>query len=65
MKLTDVKVVVTPDAVQNLEADNGLILAEGQHTVVRLENCTFEAAADSSQLLKLTVCAVRHGAQVG
>jgi hypothetical protein len=63
--LTDMKVVVTPDAVKELEPQSTLIVADGQHAEVSLENCTFEAAADSPKLVQLTVCAVGSGAQVG
>jgi hypothetical protein len=64
MNLTDVK-VVAPDAVKNLDPHNILIIADGQHAVVTMENCTFEVAADSPKLIQLTACAVGKGAQVG
>jgi hypothetical protein len=65
MHLTDMKVVVSPGALQDLKPYSFLTEAEGQHTVVSLKNCTFEAGADSPQLNKLTACFMGCGAQVG
>jgi hypothetical protein len=69
--LTDMKVVVTASALQDLQPHATLIAALGEaaavspDAAVTLENCTFEAAADSPQLMQLTAFAVGCGAQVG
>jgi hypothetical protein len=63
--LTDMKVVVTPGALQDLKPHSNLIAALGQAAAVSLENCTFEAADDSLQLNHLTALLVGYGAQVG
>jgi hypothetical protein len=62
--LKDVKLVVTCDAVESLKPDSMLITACGKDTEICLQNCTFEAAADSPRLIRLRALTVGCGAQV-
>jgi hypothetical protein len=62
--LTSVRLTVSPDAVEDLQPGAILIQADERQTVI-LENCTFEAASDSLQLVRVTAVFARGGAQVG
>jgi hypothetical protein len=65
MTLTDMKLVVTPEAVRDLKPDSALISTLAHGGVASFENCTFEVVADSPQLMHLTACQVGRKSKVG
>jgi hypothetical protein len=64
IKVLEMKLVVTPEAVKNVKPGSMLFAACVKDAAIILEHCTFEVATDSPELMNLTPFTVACGAQV-